>query len=60
MNDNDLNEFIASGTTLLNIPVEPEWQPAIRMHLAISFSLAARVLEFTLPDEADPAPVFRA
>jgi hypothetical protein len=60
MNDTDLDGFIASGTQLLNIPVEPEWQPAIRMHLGISFSFAARVLEFPLPDEADPAPVFHA
>ena len=61
MNDTtDLDAYIAAGTALLGIPVLPEWRDAIRQHLAVSFDLASLVLDFPLPDEADPAPVFSA
>lgn len=59
MNDTELDAFILSGAALLGIPLDPQWRPAIRMHLAISLGHAATVLEFELPDEADPAPVFQ-
>jgi len=61
MTDNDdLDAFIAAGTRLFGIPLRPEWREAIRLHLAISLDHARAVAEFALPDEADPAPVFRA
>jgi hypothetical protein len=56
----DLDAYIAAGTALLGIPVRPEWQDAIRQNLGVSFILGRVVLEFALPDEADPAPVFSA
>jgi hypothetical protein len=56
----DLDPFIAAGAYLLGIPVCPEWQEAIRLHLAISLEYARAVADFALPDEADPAPVFSA
>lgn len=61
MNDlADLDAYIDAGTALLGIPVRPEWRDAIRQHLGVSFELARLVLDFPLPDEADPAPVFVA
>ncbi len=56
----ELDAYIAAGTALLGIPVRPEWHDAIRQHLGVSFDLARVVLDFPLPDEADPAPVFSA
>jgi len=56
----DLDAYIDAGTAALGIPVRPEWRDAVRMNLALSFSLGRLVLEFPLPDEAEPAPVFRA
>lgn len=56
----DLDAFIATGTALLGIPVRPEWRDAIRQHLGVSLDHARTVLDFPLPDEADPAPVFSA
>jgi hypothetical protein len=55
-----LDAYIDAGTALLGIPVRPEWRDAIRQHLAVSFDLAGAVLDFPLPDEAEPAPVFAA
>jgi Protein of unknown function (DUF4089) len=60
MTDAQLDAFIAAGTALLELPIEPEWRAAIRLHLAISMTHAQTVLAFPLPDESDPAPVFAA
>jgi hypothetical protein len=56
----DLDAYIAAGVALLGIPVRPEWRDAIRLHLGVSFAMARSVADFPLPDDADPAPVFRA
>ena len=55
----DLDAFINAGTRLIGIVIRPEWREAIRLHLAVSLAHAQAVAEFPLPDEADPAPVFR-
>lgn len=55
----DLDAIILSGTTLLGIPIEPEWHDAIRANLETTLRLARLVDQFPLPDEADAAPVFR-
>ena len=60
MDDTALDALIDAGTDLLRINVKPEWRAAVRMHLAISLGHAATVLKAELPDELDPAPVFRA
>ncbi len=58
--DEALDQLIDAGARILGLPVEPEWTPAIRANLAVSFRLAALVEDFELPDEAEPAPVFGA
>jgi len=58
--DETLDEFIAAAARALSLPVEPEWKPAIRANLQATLKHAALVDEFPLPDEAEPAPVFRA
>ena len=42
------------------LPIEPEWKPAVRANLEVTFRLAALVAEKELPDDAEPAPVFKA
>ena len=56
----DLDAWLDANAALLGIVVAPEWRQSVIMHLRITRDLAQRVLEFELPDEADPAPVFRA
>ena len=60
MEEAALDALIDAGTTILGIKMEPEWRAAVRMHLAISLDHAAAMLETPLPDNLDPAPVFRA
>ena len=42
------------------MPIEPEWQPAVKANLEVTLKHAALVAEFELPDDAEPAPVFTA
>lgn len=56
----ELDAMITSGLALLGIRIDPDWQDAVRFHLGTIFRLAEPVLDFPLPDEADPAPIFRA
>ena len=60
MKPDPLDAYIDAAAAALGIPVEPEWKPEIRANLAVTFRLAALVGEKELPDDAEPAPVFRA
>jgi len=56
----DLDAWLDANAAVLGLPVAPEWRDSVRLHLRITRDHAQRVMEFTLPDDADPAPVFRA
>jgi len=58
--DAHLDAFIGAAAEALDLPVEPEWKPAVKANLAVTLRLAAMVAEFELPDEAEPASVFEA
>ncbi len=58
--DETLDAYIEAAARALSLPIEPEWKPAIRANLQATLKHAAVVDEFPLPDEAEPAPVFRA
>ena len=60
MTDPEFDALIDAGSAVLGIPIQPAWRAAIRLHLGITFGHADTVMAFELPDEADPAPVFRA
>ena len=55
-----LDASIDAAAQALGIPVQPEWKPAVRGNLEVTFRLAAVLGEKALPDDAEPAPVFRA
>jgi len=55
-----LDTYIASAAAALGIPVEPAWMPTIRQNLDVTLKHAALVAEKELPDDAEPAPVFKA
>jgi hypothetical protein len=60
MTDLELDAFMDASAAVLGIKIEPEWRDAVRANLAVTFRLGGLVLEFPLPDEAEPAPVFTA
>jgi Protein of unknown function (DUF4089) len=59
MND-PLDDFIDAAARALELPLEPAWRPVVKANLLVTLRQAALVAEFALPDDAEPAPVFRA
>jgi Protein of unknown function (DUF4089) len=55
-----LDAYIDAAAQALGLTVEPGWKPAVRANLEVTFKLAALVAEKELPDDAEPAPVFKA
>jgi hypothetical protein len=55
-----LDAYIDSAAAALGIPIDAAWKSTIRANLDVTFKLAALVGEKELPDDAEPAPVFRA
>lgn len=60
-NDNDpLLAAIAAARHMLALTIEPEWLPSVRANLEVSLRLGRLVDEFPLPDDHEPASIFRA
>ena len=55
-----LDDYITAASAALDLPVEAAWLPSIKANLEVSLRLANLVAEFPLPDEAEPAPIFKA
>ncbi len=54
-----LDEFIAAAARALDLPLEPDWLPAVKANLEVTLRLATLVADFELPDTTEPAPVYR-
>jgi len=55
-----LDDFIAASARALDLEIDEAWMPAVRGHLQVTLRLGALVAAFALPDDAEPAPVFKA
>jgi Protein of unknown function (DUF4089) len=55
-----LDALISAAADALALTIEPAWRPAVRANLQVIFSQAALFAGFALPDDAEPAPIFRA
>src|ERR1700754_4643237 len=55
-----IDAFIGAAAHTLSLPIEPSWQPAVKMNLEVILRQAALVTEFPVPDDTEPAPVFAA
>ncbi len=55
-----LDGFIEAAGCVLALPLEPQWLPDIKANLAVTLRAAALVADLALPDESEPAPIFRA
>jgi 1-carboxybiuret hydrolase subunit AtzG-like len=60
MADPSLDDFIVAAAAALGLPLEEAWKPTVKANLEVTLRLAASVTEFKLPDDAEPAPVFKA
>ncbi len=55
-----IDALMAATAQALGLTVDPAWREGVRFHLRLVLDHAARVDEFPLPDDAEPAPVFHA
>jgi hypothetical protein len=55
-----LDDLMTAATAAVDLPLEADWRPAVKANLAVTLQHAALVGEFSLPDDAEPAPVFKA
>jgi hypothetical protein len=55
-----LDAYISAAATILKLPLEEGWLPAVRFNLEVTLKHADNVAGFALPDGAEVAPVFKA
>jgi len=55
-----LDDYIDAVAKALKLPIEDAWRPSVKANLEVSLKLAALVDEFALPDDTEPASIFRA
>ncbi|WP_250152583.1 DUF4089 domain-containing protein [Ancylobacter radicis] len=51
--------LLDGGLALQGLPLEETLRPRVVMHLETAIAMAALVAGFALPDDAEPAPVYR-
>jgi hypothetical protein len=58
-NHDHLDEMIVAMTRFLGLQIDDVWKPTIRANFQVTMRHAILVSEFKLPDEAEPAPIFK-
>jgi hypothetical protein len=56
---NQRDASILAGAQTLGIAIDPAWLPSVRSHLEVALRFARMVDEFPLPDELEPASIYR-
>ena len=55
-----IDALVEASARALGLTLDPAWQASVAFNLRLILSHAARLDEFALPDEAEPASVFHA
>lgn len=55
-----IDAMMIASAQALGLTLDASWQASIKFNLQLVLRHAALVDEFTLPDDAEPAPVFHA
>jgi len=55
----DAEAYVGAAAALLGLPIDPAHRPGLVLNLERIAQMAALVMEFPLPEETEPAPVFR-
>jgi hypothetical protein len=60
MSEREWDDFITASARALALPIDRAWYPTVRANLEVTWKLVGLVSAFALPDDEEPAPVFRA
>jgi len=55
----DVAAYVDAAAALLDLPIDAAHRPAVIAHLAGLLAGARLFTEFAIPDDVEPAPVFR-
>jgi len=55
-----LDDLVDAAARALDLQLEPAWKGAVKANLKVTLALANLFVDFPLPDDAEPAPVFTA
>ena len=55
----DADAYVDAAAALIGLPIDPAHRPGVVLNLERIAQMAALVMDFPLPDETEPAPVFR-
>jgi hypothetical protein len=55
-----LDRLVDAAASALALPLDPAWKPMVKANLEVTLRLASLFADFPLPDDAEPAPVFKA
>jgi Protein of unknown function (DUF4089) len=58
--DDFVDALITLSAQALGLIINPAWRDGVKFHLRLVLDHAAKVDEFPLPDDCEPAPVFHA
>ncbi len=56
----DTQDIVEAMEPLVGLEIEPEWLPAVQMHLAIAMRHAKTLFDAQLPEDIEPAAVFES
>lgn len=55
-----IDTLVAASAQALSLRIDPAWRASVTRNLQVILKHAALVDQFSLPDDIEPAPVFRA
>ena len=55
-----IDTLVAANAQALSLRIDPAWRASVKRNLHVILTHAALVDQFPLPDDIEPAPVFRA
>jgi hypothetical protein len=55
----DAAAYVDATAALIGLPIDPAHRPGVILNMERIAEMAAMVMEFPLPDEVEPAPVFQ-
>ena len=55
----DIAKYVEVAAKLIDLPLTPEYLPGVVENFSSIAAIATLVTEFNLPEEKEPAPVFK-